>query len=134
MITSLENINSDVSNEMYLRCKAQLEAFYNDSRELAIAYIDQAIEKNPNIQYARVVKFDICEKFNMLDEMKKILEFFCQNEYKVKYQNHIVCFKSVIMAMEGDVDDAVKYYLENIGDYTDEAKDKYILKLNRYSE
>ena len=65
-----------------MRCRAQMEAFYNDSQETALKYINQAIEMNPNIQYARIVKFDICERFGLIEEMQDILNFFKQHEYK----------------------------------------------------
>ena len=50
LISTLENISSDIAREMELRCKAQFEAFYNDSQEAALSYINQAIDMNPNIQ------------------------------------------------------------------------------------
>jgi len=81
---------------MELRCKAQMEAFYYDSQEKALKYINQAIEMNPNIQYARIVKFDICERFGLIEEMKDILNFFKQHEYRAKYYNNIICFGFVV--------------------------------------
>lgn len=132
LINTLDLINSDVAREMSLRCKAQFEAFYNDSEEQSIAYINQAIDMNPNIQYARIVKFDICDRFNLMDDMKDILKFFRQPEYSTKYHNNIVCFESIIMAKEGEIGKAVEYYTANIRNYTDEAKDKFVIKLNKY--
>lgn len=134
LINALHEISSEVAKEMHLRCKAQFEAFYNDSEENAIAYIDSAIKMNPNIQYARIVKFDICDRFNNLEEMKNILGFLSQKEYKNKYTNNIVCFKAIIMAKEGRIKEAINYYCENIRNYTDEAKDKFVVKLNKYCE
>ncbi len=132
LIKTLENINSDVSKEMTLRCRAQYEAFYNDDEALALSFINQAIDMNPSIQYARIVKFDICERFGLIDDMKEIIQFFRQPEYKVKYQNNIIIFESIIMAKEGDVEKATKYFMNSIRDYTDEAKDKFVIKLNKY--
>lgn len=132
LIATLNTINSDTSKEMSLRCQAQLECFYNDSQEQAIACINEAIAMNPNIQYARIVKFDICEKFGMIEEMKAIVKFFKQPEYRTKYQNNVICFEATIMAFEGRVNAAVNYFMDNIRDFTDEAKDKFVIKLNRY--
>lgn len=96
--------------------------------------LNEAIEMNPNIHYARIVKFDICEKFNLQDEMEEIINFFIQPEHKVKYQNNVTCFRSIIMARNGEVDKAVEYFKASIRDYTDEAKDKFVVRLNKYTE
>lgn len=132
LIAALKNINTDVAKEMTLRCQAQIEAFYNDNAEEALSLIDRAISMNPNLQYARIVKFDICERFDMLDDMKKILEFFEQPDYKNKYQNNIVYFKSILLAKEGNVEDAKKFFRRSIRDYTAEAIDKFVSKLDRF--
>lgn len=132
LLSSLSTINSDVSKEMYLRCSAQFEAFYNDSLEKSLSNINKAIFLNPNIQYARLVKFDICDKFNLLSEMEEILNFFKQPEFRNKYLNNIVCFTAILMAKSGRVEEAVEYYKENIKNYTEEAKDKFVIRLNKY--
>lgn len=132
LISSLSEIDSDTAKEMELRCRAQFEAFYNDSEETAMSYINQAIEMNPDIQYARIVKFDICERFNRIDEMKDILEFLKKKDYLNKYHNNVICFTAIIMAKEGKVEEAIDYYSNNIRNYTDEAKDKFIIRLNKF--
>lgn len=134
LLEALQRINSDVAKEMHLRCKAQFEAFYNDSEEKSLANINLAIEMNPNIHYARIVKFDICDRFDMISEMKKILDFFKQPEFRNKYQNNIICFTAIIMAKEGKLEEAIDYYCQNIRNYTDEAKDKFVIKLHKYQE
>lgn len=91
-------------------------------------------EMNPNIHYARIVKFDICERFDMLDDMRQIIKFFEQPEYKNKYHNNIISFKAILLAKEGQIDEAVDYFRGNIRDYTEDAKDKFIVKLERYKE
>lgn len=133
LISSLNSINTDVSKEMTLRCKAQFEAIYNDNLEQALFFINQAIEMNSSKQYARIVKFDICDRFDLLDEMKEILAFFKQPEYRNRYQMNIVCFQSIIIAKEKNVNEAIDYFNNNIKYFTDEAKQKFIAKLNRYN-
>lgn len=132
LIRALEVINSDVSKEMFLRCQAQFEAFYNDNYEESISKINAAIGMNTSIQYARLIKFEICDRFNELEEMKEIIEFFKQKEYRQRYYNNLICFESIIKAKEGDVQGAIDYYSENIRNYTDEAMSKFIVRLNRY--
>ena len=131
LIDGLKKINTDVAKEMTLRCRAQVEAFYDGNEEEALSLIGQAIEMNPNIHYARIVKFDICERFDMLDDMRQIIKFFEQPEYKNKYHNNIISFKAILLAKEGQIDEAVDYFRGNIRDYTEDAKDKFIVKLER---
>nr|DAV38984.1 MAG TPA: TIR domain [Caudoviricetes sp.] len=133
LLEALNAINSEVAQEMYLRCNAQFTAIYNEDYYKALELIDKAIEMNPNIQYARIVKFDISDKFNQLDDMKKILEFLKQPEYKIKYASNIICFTAIIMAKEGNLTSAVEYFKANIRNYTDEAIDRFIIRLNRYA-
>lgn len=82
----------------------------------------------------RIVKFDICERFDMLDEMRQIINFFEQPEYKNKYHNNIISFKAILLAKEGQIDEAVDFFRGNIRDYTEDAKDKFIAKLERYKD
>ena len=131
LLSSLKNINTDIAKEMTLRCEAQMLAFYEGDKEKSIAMIDQAININPDIQYARMVKFDICDRFEMIEEMDNILQFFKQQD-KNKYQNNIISFTSIIMAKKGDVDGAKSYFEKNIHYYTCAAKEKFKTKLERY--
>ncbi len=48
--------------------------------------------------------------------------------------NNIICFRAVIMASEGNVDNAISLFKTSIRDYTEEAKDKFVMKLERYKE
>ncbi len=129
LIKELDENRTDIAKEMTLRCKAQLEAFYNVNKDEALRLIDEAINMNPNIHYASFVKFDICERFDMLSEMKEIYHFFENSEYGNKYKNTIVSFKAIIIAKEGKIDEAIEYFQRNIKNYTDEAKEKFIIKL-----
>ena len=131
LIDALNEINTDVSKEMALRCKAQLEAFYNGNMEESLALIEEAIHYNSNLQYARLIKFDICERFNMIEEMRNIVDFFEQTEYKNKYKNNITCFKSIISAKEGKCEKAINYFKTNIIGYTERAKINFINKLKK---
>ena len=134
LIASLAELSSNIAKEMMFRCKAQFEAFYNNSEQSALKYIEKAIELNPNIQYARIIKFDICERFHLFEEMEMIIDFFKKSENKARYQHNIVCFEAVLMAAKGEVSNAICFYENNIRNFTPEAKEKFILKLKKYSE
>lgn len=132
LLSALQNIKSKVANEMYWRCKAQYEAFYNEQEDIALADIEKAINLNSDIHYAYIVKFDICEKFNRIQDMKGILEIFRQKEMKNKYFNNIICFESILKAKEGKIKEAVLHYENNIRNYTDEAMQKFVDRLRKY--
>lgn len=131
LIKALEGISSDLAKEMCLRCKAQLHAFYYESKEDAIDYINKAIECNKDIHYARIVKFDICDRFGLIDEMKEILGFFEKGELSKKYHNIRVCFKAIIKAREENVENAKMYFNENIRGFSDVAKERFLYRLSK---
>ena len=131
LIDNLSKINTDVAREMTLRSRAQVCAFYDSDQETALELISEAIEMNPNIQYARIVKFDICERFDMLDEMRDIVRFFEHDDYKNRYQTNIIIFRSIIKAKEGNIEQAIMFFKENIRNFTEDAKVKFIAKLER---
>lgn len=51
-----------------------------------------------------------------------------------KYHNNIISFKAILLAKEGQIDEAVDFFRGNIRDYTEDAKDKFIAKLERYKD
>lgn len=132
LIDNLSMIKSEKAKEMLLRCKAEYEAFYNENEELAICLINKAISEYPYLNYAQSIKFDICEKFNRVEEMKNIVSFFKKEENYKKYHNTVVCFESILKAKNGNVDEAMKYFNQNIRNYTDQAKERFSQKLLRY--
>lgn len=132
LINDLEIIGGKVASEMYLRCKAQYIAFCKSEYEEAMVLIEQAINKNQNVNYARLVKFDIAERFDKLDEMQGIIDFFKQPDYKSRYLENVICMESILKAKSGDCRGAIEFFQHNIKNYTDEAKDRFIIKLNKY--
>lgn len=128
LLENLNSIKSEKAKEMYLRCKAQFEAFYNEDEELAISIINQDIKEYPYLNFAYMVKFDICEKFNRIEDMKEIVKHLQSIDAK-RYHNNIVCFQSIISALEGKVHIAVEYFEKNIRNYTDQAKDRFTQNL-----
>lgn len=134
LLDALKNISNDVSKEMFLRCTAQYKAFCEDNEDEAIYFINKAIEMNPNINYARIVKFDICDKFNLINEMDEIIDFFKKDELKRKFHNNLVCFECIRMAKDGKIEESVSNFNINIRNYTDEAKEKFITRLKNMNK
>lgn len=133
LIENMEIIGSKLSRELTLRFKAQYAAFIKNDYDEAVGYIDQAIEMNENIHYARLVKFDIADKFDDITKMEEIVDYFRKAELKQRYHDNIVCMDSLIKAKKGDCIGAIEHFKMNIKNYTDEAKDRFIIRLNKYA-
>lgn len=133
LIKNIESIGNNISKELTFRFKAQYAAFIENDYDTAIEYIDQAIGMNQKIQYARLIKFDIAERFEDIETMQEIVNYFKVPELKQRYRDNIVCMDSVIKAMRGDLYAAIEYFNTNIRNYTDKAKDQFIIHLNKYA-
>lgn len=133
LIENMEIIGSKISKELTLRFKAQYEAFIKNDYDEAIQYIDRAIEMNDNIHYARLVKFDIADRFDDIEKMQEIADYFKKVELRQRYHDNMVCMDSVIKAKKGDCAGAIEYFKMNIKNYTEEAKDQFIISLNKYA-
>lgn len=131
LIDNMDLIGNEVSKEMSSRFKAQYAAFIDENFSEAIIEIDKAISINPDIQYARFVKFDIADKFNELEIMKSILDFFEKPDLNVKHHNNYVYMKSLVMKRESGIDEAKKYFINNIKNYTEQAKERFINRLEK---
>lgn len=134
LINNMENIGSSLAKEMTLRFRAQYAAFIEGSYEEAIALIDQAIDMNKSIHYARLVKFEIAERFDDLNTMEGIVNYFNSPELKQRYQDNIICMNAMIKAKKGDCLGAIEYFKMNIKNYTDAAKDRFEVRLNKYAK
>lgn len=117
---------------MLLRLKAQYEAFYNDNEEVAMALIEEAIDEYPKLQYALLIKFDICDRFNRIEEMEKIIDKLKGISNNQSYMNNIIYYESVILAKRGKLEEAILYVEKNLKNYTDEAIERVKIKLEKY--
>lgn len=132
LIDLMSKVNSDTAKEMLLRLKAQFEAFYNDNEEEAIVLIEKAIDEYPKLQYALLAKFDICDKFNRIEEMEQIILKLKASNNNQSYINNIVYFESIVLAKKGYLDEAISYVEKNLKNYTDEAIERVKIKLGKY--
>ncbi|NQK45573.1 toll/interleukin-1 receptor domain-containing protein [Streptococcus suis] len=135
LIENIDLIGNEVSKEMSPRFKAQYAAFVEDDFEKAITEIDKAISINPTIQYARFVKFEIADRFGDIEMMNQILKDFEEAELKTKYHNNYIYMKSLILSREAGVDEAKRFFLNHIKNYTDQAKNRFMNRLeNKYNQ
>ncbi|MEY8484302.1 hypothetical protein AALD74_21045 [Lachnospiraceae bacterium 48-21] len=134
LINNIENIGTSLAKEMTLRFKAQYVAFIEGNYDEATSLINQAIDMNKSIHYARLVKFDIAERFDDLNTMEEIVNYFSNSELKQRYQDNIICMNAMIKAKKGDCLGAIEYFKMNIKNYTDAAKDRFEVRLNKYAK
>ena len=135
LIEKLENNKAEFTKEMALRCKAQMYAFCLHDYDNAIGFIEQAIKLEPNLFYAKLAKFDICEKFNDLEGMEKVYnDLMSQKDFKDRHSHVYVMFHSLILAKKGEIDKAKNYFLEKISSFTDEAKNLFLEKLENLNK
>ena len=115
---------------MTARLQAQYFAFIDEDYDNAIDYIDRAISINPDIQYARFIKFDIAEKFGKIDMMKSIIRQFETSDLKSKYHNNYVYMNSLLISKIKNADEAKSYFCKNISNYTELAKERFLNRLD----
>lgn len=134
LILTLEKIDNEIAKEMLLRCKAQFEAFYNDNEDEAIVIINSAISKYPKLHYALSVKFEICTKFNRLDDMDDIIDRLERDSYsRQHHSNQITYYKAVLIAKTDGSSKAIDFVEKNLKNYTDEALERVKLRLQKFN-
>lgn len=133
LLLDLSLIQSEKAKEMFMRSKALFEAIYNDNEELSLELINQDIRQYPDVEYAYITKFDICEKFQRLTDMKEIITFLEKTGNR-KYSNNIVGYKSIVLAIENGTQAAIDYFMTHVQNYTEEAKQTFIDRLRQKYE
>lgn len=132
LILTLDKIDNEIAKEMSLRCKAQLQAFYNDNEEEAIVIINSAISKYPKSHYALSVKFEICNKFNRIDDMSEIIECLERDSYsRQHHSNQITYYKAVLIAKTEESTKAIEFVEKHLKNYTDEALERVKIRLQK---
>lgn len=130
LIKKLENSKVEFAREMSLRCNAQMQAFYYENYDKAISYIENAINKTPDLVYGKLTKFDICEKFNDLKGMNEVYKELCESkDFNERYSHTKVIFNSLILAKKDSIGSAKSYFNENIRYFTEDAKKLFLEKL-----
>lgn len=133
LIYDIDLIRNKVAEEMALRMKAKFEAFINHNKERSLELINSAIEIDENLPYARIVKFDIGEKFHDLSIMKEILNYFEGSGLKTSYYFSNICYMQsiIILYEEKNLDKAKNHFSTNVRNYTDNALQQVLNKFER---
>ncbi len=133
LLRRLRLIKSEKAGEMFYTATAQFAAFCDNDQDLALQYINEAIKSFQEKTYPLLTKFDICEKFGRINDMKETLEMIEKltdaNSY---YYNIYIRIKAIYLAATGQSAQAeyhVNYKLKN---YPDKARLKLLEYLKKY--
>ncbi|MCM3634261.1 toll/interleukin-1 receptor domain-containing protein [Paenibacillus camelliae] len=132
LLENLVKVKSTVAKEMLLRCQALFKAYYNNDRITALFLIEKAISEYPNLTYAIYNKFEICERFNMVDEMGEIVRHL-EDEKKIKKGDYnfpmYVKSKTIFISMKYSSNEAMKFLESNKKYLSDSVFAKLIRRL-----
>ena len=74
VVDNLGKSTSDLGKELYVRCDALKAAYLERNLDMALAFIEKAVEESNNPIYSLQDKFDICEHLKAYDEMEKVIK------------------------------------------------------------
>lgn len=74
VVDNLGKSTSDLGKELYVRCDALKVAYLERNLDMALAFIEKAVEESNNPIYSLQDKFDICEHLKAYDEMEKVIK------------------------------------------------------------
>jgi hypothetical protein len=132
LLTNLRKIRSDKAKEMFLEAQAQYEAFFRHDGRNALIVINSAIKEFPDSVHLKITKFDICEKFNVINEMKDALdEFEKTTDNNSYFYNIYTVLKSIYLAKIGQKQNSLDL-LDKLKNYPDTAVNKLRGKIRRY--
>lgn len=132
LLEKLGRIKSEKAQSMYSRCNALYLAYAEHNYEAAINEINKAGTEFPkDRKYSLVVKFDIARLFRRVDMMQSVIS---ELESDGANSNTVVICKSKLLAVQNDIDEAVKFFKSHITYFTDESKTAFCEKLRAYGE
>ena len=133
LLTNLEKNESNIGNSMFYRLKSEYLAFVESDEVNSIHLINQAIEKYNDDIYPLFTKFSICERFNRLPDMEKVIEVLEKEIGKGSRFNKIFLkSKAILLAKKGDLTEALSI-VSNL-DYPENVLTKMKSKLERYAQ
>jgi tetratricopeptide (TPR) repeat protein len=134
LLQDISIVMSDRAKEMFLCSKAQYYFYYKNDTAQAISTIDEAINDFPDSIYPKLNKLDFCERLKDGEEMANILNLMDKNKKQyTSYQGMINSFKAKLMALRGDVDNAIEFAQHNLNHfYPVSSIQKLIEKLKSY--
>jgi tetratricopeptide (TPR) repeat protein len=131
LIQNIEDIKTDLANEMLQVMAAQFESFYSRDYNTALSYIEVAINKYTDSYYPYLILFDIAEKIPDIDSMRKAINFLKNNTHKKTHKyRQFITRKSIFEAYNGDKKLAIRIIEEELGDMPQEYIERYKSYIN----
>lgn len=126
LLSTLENIQSDTSHEMYLTARAEFLAFHLGREADAIDHINEAKRLYPDVIYPRLMQFDIYLRFNNSTGMKEVLsEIEKMIESGSYFFNSYIRRKCIYTAKIDGYNAATSMMEKYLSNYTDRAKERF---------
>ena len=127
LLWKLSKIQSEKAKSMYGRCYSLYLAYVEHDYSAAMDQINKTVIDFPkDKKYALTVKFDIAQLYHETKEMASVIE---ELKEEGSNNNTVVICKSKLMAIQGNPEGAVEYFMKNISFFTDSSKAAFCEKL-----
>ena len=134
LISNLRSIDSEQSNEMADIAEALYDAKVLNNKISSLDKINDCISKYPGNHYPLLAKCDIALKYYDkevlkigLEELEKIVS---SRHFSFRTLNR---YRSSLLALNGDIDEALNVIEKDLYRYPQESKDRIIARLKEYA-
>ncbi len=118
LLDSFSKVDTDVSNEMYLRALSEFHAINKNDYKSAIEVINDCVAQFPDSVYSNLTKFDICERSSNISCMVEALGVLRGIIDKSSYfYNALLRAECLLLAHQGEKDRAENLLHRNLGDF-----------------
>jgi tetratricopeptide (TPR) repeat protein len=126
LLENITKINTNLADEMLLVMKAQFESFYTHNYDMAVDFIDEAINRYPESYYPFLTLFDIAEKNSDINTMERSINRIKNNATKKSHKyRQFITRKSIFEAHKGNKKLATRIIEEELSDMPKEYIEKY---------
>ena len=127
LLIKLGKIQSEKAQSMYARCNALYLAYVEQDYNAALSQINHAVLDFPrDKKYALAIKFDIAQLFRRIDVMQ---ETIAELESEGSKNNTVIICKSKLLAAQNQIDEAIRFFSNNITFFTEDSKRSFCERL-----
>lgn len=132
-LENLDGINSDIAKEMSLRGQAQYWAYYKNNETKALEKVEQAINKFTDSIYPKFTKFDICVKFDNLQEMEKVIKDLEKQISRKSYLTNVFLSMKVRYLIKSNKCDEAKMIVKSMKNYPETSINRLKQLIDRFT-
>jgi hypothetical protein len=133
LLRRLRQIKSKTAEEMHMRAQAELAAYCENNEELAIEFINGAIESSDDKIYPLLTKFEIAEKFGRLPDMRDALaKLEARIDSSSNFYQMLVKTKAINFAAHGQISEARSLVAEKLRNYPEDARRRILHRIEKY--